>query len=208
MMSSQTRKPAHTPVKKTKSVTKSVKENKKPHAATTASTAPNTMFVSAAENNDEQVEVRIPAAPQWVRLVRLAAAGVASVLNFSIEEIEDIKLAVAEACNNAILHAQPTRASQGASQNTPLPTILVTLIPARDYIEIRVQDEGRLTKEIVSPAAKIKKSEASDYLPEGGLGLLIMQSVMDEVRYSTGEDTNTTLCMVKYRHPGKSQAKR
>ena len=44
--------------------------------------------------------------PEFVRVVRLAVMGVASRMPFSYDDIEDIKLAVSEACNNAILHAR------------------------------------------------------------------------------------------------------
>ena len=54
---------------------------------------------------DGRIELKIPAASQWVRVARLTVAGVASRLHFGIEAIEDIKLATAEAINNAILHA-------------------------------------------------------------------------------------------------------
>ena len=45
-----------------------------------------------------------PGRPEWVALARLAAATVANRLRFSIEEIEDVKLAVAEACTAVIQH--------------------------------------------------------------------------------------------------------
>ena len=50
------------------------------------------------------VELRIPCRAEWVALARLAAAAVANRLKFSIEEIEDVKLAVAEACTAVIQH--------------------------------------------------------------------------------------------------------
>lgn len=191
MMSSQARRPAK------KTVT-----NKATKASKKTFTKTHQMPVATIpENEGDQVEIRIPADPRWVRLVRLGAAGVASVMHFSVEEIEDIKLAVAEACNNAILHSQPAH----VPHNETLPTILITLIPARDYLEIRVEDQGRVAKDITSPAPQAKKT-SSDLLPVGGLGLVIMQSVMDEARYSTGKDTNTTLFMKKYRRLAEGQA--
>ena len=50
------------------------------------------------------VELRIPSRAEWVALARLAVAAVANRLRFSIEDIEDIKLAVAEACTAVIQH--------------------------------------------------------------------------------------------------------
>jgi len=46
----------------------------------------------------EQVTIRIPASPVYIGVVRLVAAGLASRLNFTIDEIEDLKIAVDELC--------------------------------------------------------------------------------------------------------------
>lgn len=40
--------------------------------------------------------VRIPASPSYVRVVRLVAAGLAARLKFTIDDIEDLKMAVDE----------------------------------------------------------------------------------------------------------------
>jgi hypothetical protein len=42
------------------------------------------------------VELRIPAEPALSRIVRLAASGLASLTGFTIDDIEDIKIAVSE----------------------------------------------------------------------------------------------------------------
>jgi len=148
----------------------------------------------------KRVEIRIPADARYVRVVRLAAAGVASGMNFSVEEIEDIKLAVAEACNNAILHGRPDNAALSTAMVT------VTLFPRRDHLEIHVEDEGRVPPPGLKrrrPAraavpANAADAAADEVLPEGGLGLLIIESLMDDVQHQTGLDANTTLRMVKY----------
>jgi anti-sigma regulatory factor (Ser/Thr protein kinase) len=42
------------------------------------------------------VSIKIPASPVYVQVVRLVAAGLASRLQFTIDEIEDLKIAVDE----------------------------------------------------------------------------------------------------------------
>lgn len=44
------------------------------------------------------VAIRIPASPAYLHVVRLTAAGLASRLGFTIDEIEDLKIAVDELC--------------------------------------------------------------------------------------------------------------
>jgi serine/threonine-protein kinase RsbW len=52
-----------------------------------------------AEKTDEQVSLAMPAAPEYVRLARLTAAGLASRLGFTFDEIEDLRIAVDEMCS-------------------------------------------------------------------------------------------------------------
>ncbi len=44
----------------------------------------------------DKVSISIPASPQYLQVVRLIAAGLASRLTFTIDEIEDLKIAVDE----------------------------------------------------------------------------------------------------------------
>ena len=144
------------------------------------------------------VELRIPASSEYVRVVRLALTGVASRMAFTYNEVEDIKVAIAEACNNAILHASAA-ATDGSA---PLyPTVLVTFRPAPRSLEICISDDGRLQTADLLRVARSKRLEPhgeSANLPERGFGLLIIQTLMDEVELFSGPDGRTTLRMVKY----------
>ena len=44
----------------------------------------------------ESVSIRIPASPQYLGVLRLVAAGLAARLRFTLEDIEDLKIAVDE----------------------------------------------------------------------------------------------------------------
>ncbi|MGH2686700.1 MAG: hypothetical protein ACRDJP_14645 [Actinomycetota bacterium] len=45
-----------------------------------------------------EVRLAVPAAPQFVRLIRLAAADIATRAGFSLDEIDDLRMAVDELC--------------------------------------------------------------------------------------------------------------
>lgn len=56
------------------------------------------------------VEVRLPAAGAYLSVLRTATAGLAARLDFTLDEIEDLRIAVDEAC--AILLPQAVRGSK------------------------------------------------------------------------------------------------
>jgi serine/threonine-protein kinase RsbW len=45
---------------------------------------------------DDSISIKIPASPEYVQVVRLVAAGLAARLSFTLEDIEDLKIAVDE----------------------------------------------------------------------------------------------------------------
>ncbi|MCG4775201.1 ATP-binding protein, partial [Lawsonibacter sp. DFI.5.51] len=56
-------------------------------------------------NNVEQTVMTFPAKPEYVGVVRLVVSGIANRMGYTYDEIEDIKIAVSEACGNAVQHA-------------------------------------------------------------------------------------------------------
>ncbi|MBV8530766.1 MAG: ATP-binding protein [Candidatus Eremiobacteraeota bacterium] len=128
----------------------------------------------------ELVELRVPSRPEWVALARLAAATVANRLRFSIEEIEDVKLAVAEACTAVIQH-------EGHGEFIDL-----TCEALADSLRVRVRDGGR--HGVAAPdAARMNLDEARI----AGLGIFLIRTLMDEVSYDVHSQLGTDLLMVK-----------
>jgi len=82
----------------------------------------------------EQIRLSFPHNPAYVSSARLTASGIANRINFDIDEIEDIKTAVSEACTYII------RRSAGAKGNFEL-----CLVPSTDSItvEITAEDSGK-----------------------------------------------------------------
>jgi len=120
------------------------------------------------------VELRIPAKAEWVAVARLAVAAVASRSDFSVEEIEDIRLAIAEACTNVIRDAEP-----GAQ-------IDIRCESARDSLGVTVRGGA---------AVRLRVDGSED-----GLGVIIIQSLMDSVEYRL-EPAGVVLDMVKRVNP-------
>jgi serine/threonine-protein kinase RsbW len=135
--------------------------------------------VTRANRSMGIVELRIPSKAEWVAVARLAVAAVANRLNFSIEDIEDVKLAVAEACTNCIQHGH------GSDQ------IEITCETEPDALTVRVRDYGRGSRpEALSP-------RRADEPHVGGLGVFLIRSLMDSVEYDVHPDRGTNLVMTK-----------
>jgi len=60
------------------------------------------------DTTPERIELTIPGRPEYVVVVRLAAAAVAGRMDFPFDDIEDLKVAVGEVCTAAILEGGPT----------------------------------------------------------------------------------------------------
>ncbi|MBV9233187.1 MAG: ATP-binding protein [Candidatus Eremiobacteraeota bacterium] len=129
----------------------------------------------------ELVELRVPCRPEWVALARLAAATVANRLNITLEEIEDVKLAVAEACTAVIQHS-----GHGAF-------IELTCEALSDALRVRVHDSGRHG----TPAGDGGPAMSFDEARVAGLGIFLIRTLMDEVSYDVHPQLGTDLLMIK-----------
>jgi serine/threonine-protein kinase RsbW len=127
------------------------------------------------------VELKIPGRAEWVAVARLAVAAVASRLHFSVDEIEDIKLAIAEACTNSIQSAGGVDAG----------TIEIVCDAMDEELRVSVRDR--------STAPHIGAIEPGG-LAEGrteALGVFLIRALMDSVDYSSDPHRGTELVMTK-----------
>lgn len=132
--------------------------------------------------NDANVKLSVPARPEYVDLVRLTLYGIAAKMNFSYEEIEDMKVAVSEACNNAVLHAY------GGEENGGSVDVRFDIL-GEDELRITVSDSG----ESFVPSGDLQASnllgKSIEEIQSGGLGLYLMQALMDSVEVRTQQGT-------------------
>lgn len=123
------------------------------------------------------VELRIPPKAEWAAVARLTVAAIASRLDFSLDEIDDVKLAVAEACTHAI---------QRSTGDHPIELVFEA---QTDSIVVTVRDS--------STSAHLESVEADIDGHTGGLGLFIIRSLMDDVDFRVDARTGGELTMMK-----------
>ena len=119
-----------------------------------------------SEDDGRVVRLTIPARPEYIALCRLALMGISRLRTLSEELVEDLKLALTEACTNSVRHAY------GETANGGIVEIVYELHP--DRLAIEVTDDGGG----FDPDAR---REAAESLAEGGLGISIIRSIADEV---------------------------
>jgi len=143
---------------------------------------------SGVMTDSERVELIIASQAASLPVVRNAVEKLARMEGFSDAETHGLLLAIDEALANVIKHGYQGRPDQ------PIRIVLArTEGPdGRQGLAVEVRDQGRQ----VDPAT-IKGRDLNDVRP-GGLGVHIMQAVMDEVCYSCPPDGGMLLRMVKY----------
>jgi serine/threonine-protein kinase RsbW len=130
------------------------------------------------------LRLTVPGKPDYVGTMRLTLSSIASNMGFDIESIEDIKVAVSEACTNIVCHSHPDFDF----------TYDVTCEITDDKLNITVEDNGKGydTRQYVEPTLGEAK--------EGGLGLFIIKALMDEVEVKSKIGAGTHIRMTKLIH--------
>ncbi len=121
-------------------------------------------------------------------IVRSAVEKMASLEGFAADDAHELTLAIDEALANVIKHGYNGQPDQPIS---------ISLEPVRSAdgragLSVAVRDRGRQ----VDPTT-IKSRDLAEVRP-GGLGVHIIQSVMDEYNYSCPPDGGMLLEMKKY----------
>ncbi|TJY42135.1 anti-sigma B factor RsbW [Cohnella pontilimi] len=136
---------------------------------------------------DRQVLLSVPAQAEYVDLIRLTLYGIASKMKYSFEEIEDMKVAVSEAVNNAVLHAY------GGEDGI----IEVSFAVSDEELAITVRDHGVSFAPSANPESAALHGKSIDEIQSGGLGLYLMQALMDRVEVK--HDGGTAVILTKKR---------
>lgn len=119
-----------------------------------------------------------------VALSRVIVASFASQLEFTISEIEEIKVAISEAVSNSVIHGYQNK--QGY--------IYINAALYQDRLEVMIKDNGKGIEDI----RQARKPSYSTDPERMGLGFIFMESFMDELEVYSEINKYTIVKLVKY----------
>lgn len=137
------------------------------------------MLLSTAE---DYVIFEFPSLPQNIAFARTVTAVFASRLDFTLDEIDDIKTCVSEAVTNVVVHAYQGRSG----------VVRMTLSVEDGRLVIVVEDQGKGISDI-----EWAKQPFNTTMPEEhtGLGLYFISEFMEELEIDTRVGAGTRIRM-------------
>ena len=132
------------------------------------------------------MKVEFEAKETNVGLARVIAAAFLMNLDPTLDEAEDVKVAVSEAVTNAIVHAYPDSIGRISMR---------LKILEGDGLEISIRDWGRGMEDVNRAMEPLYTTGGED---RSGMGFTIMGSFMDKLRVPSAPGKGTTVTMQKF----------
>ncbi|AGB40561.1 anti-sigma F factor [Halobacteroides halobius DSM 5150] len=131
---------------------------------------------------ENKAELVIDGVSDNIGLARVTVASFASQLDFTISELEELKVAISEAVSNSIIHGYGEEEGQ----------VKIKMRVYGGQLEVIIIDQG-------SGIEDIDTALQPSYTTEGrmGLGLTFIDSFMDQFEIESEVDQGTQLRMIK-----------
>jgi serine/threonine-protein kinase RsbW len=136
----------------------------------------------------QKFKLKISSVTDNLEIIREFINNIAQKAGFNEESVDQIELAVDEACTNVIKHAYKY------SRDRML-DIAVSL--DQEKIEISIMDKGAGFNPDNLPIPDLEKYMRNAKV--GGLGIHLMRTLMDEVNFSINPGKKNQVSLVKYR---------
>ncbi|HLH47296.1 MAG TPA: ATP-binding protein [Acidimicrobiales bacterium] len=139
----------------------------------------------------QALELDVPARPEYIAIVRLVVSSLASARrNLADQRVDDLKLAVSEACTNAI------EAHAAADIDEP---VVIRVLEADERLEVQVSDSGGgFDPDDLPRHPPVTDPERLNF--ERGLGIPLIRTLIDGVEF-INSDKGTTVRMVFFGGP-------
>lgn len=133
---------------------------------------------------NNRIKLEFSSMAENVALARLVVASIASQMEFTLSDIEELKVAVSEAVSNSIIHGYNNQTSG---------QIILDAWQEGNSLVINVIDHGRGIADI----AKAMEPSFSTDPDRMGLGFVFMKSFMDDLQVSSKLDQGTSVKLIK-----------
>jgi serine/threonine-protein kinase RsbW len=114
-----------------------------------------------------QVEIEIPSRTAYVAVVRLALASLARSAGLDEELVDDLKIAVSEACANAVL------SNEDADGDAP---VTVTWTQSSDGVVVEVGDRGA----VYDPTSTAEEVDSQGFSTRSLMSSSLLKSLVEE----------------------------
>jgi anti-sigma regulatory factor (Ser/Thr protein kinase) len=138
-------------------------------------------------------ELKLPAREEYIVVAKRAAGALGAVVGFSLAEIDDLNIAITQACENAVA-AATDQWGEGNGQ------LKLTFKGQRGKLEVNITSTPPRAVELqqtpaVRSVRRLPREEALDY---EGIGLNMIRLFVDELRYQVDDQGCMRMRMVKY----------
>jgi len=137
-----------------------------------------------------EISLTIPVAPDMEIVATAQASAVGEFIEMPRDKIDEVKLALVEACINAFEHAH------ARDDRVHLTFRVGREEDAREFLEVEVLDQGKGFDQSLVAAPSTEKTFSGRQ--KRGWGLQIIRSLMDSVAITSGEE-GTRIRMRKYK---------
>ncbi|HEY3397397.1 MAG TPA: ATP-binding protein [Armatimonadota bacterium] len=136
--------------------------------------------------NEDQVLVTIPCHPRYLSVARLLVGGIGAQAGLSIDDVDDMKVAVSEAITNVMDHAYGGELTG---------SVVLRYRPAPGELTVEVEDTGA-----GFDPAKIPTHAPPAPGIEGGLGLYLVKELSDSFKVESAPGSGTKITITKKHH--------
>jgi anti-sigma regulatory factor (Ser/Thr protein kinase) len=130
----------------------------------------------------DRIAFTLPSHPKYLCMVRDLTVRMGKIAGIAEEEVEEIKLAVDEACSNVIKHAYKGDTTK---------RIVVQFRISRKGFEVVIDDSG-----LKADPAAVRGRDLDDLKP-GGLGVHFIRRTFDIVEFDLRKQTGNRLRLIK-----------
>ena len=134
---------------------------------------------------NNKVSLIIDANSKNESFARVSVASFATQLDPTLEDINDIKMAVSEAVTNAIIHGYDGEEGE----------IYINLGIIDDILHIEIEDKGKGIEDIEKAMEPLYTSKP--HMERSGMGFTVMEAFMDEISVTSNLGKGTKIYMNK-----------